>query len=188
MRKLIVSEWISLDGVFDADPQYFGKWWMPYHSEERATHITKTIGSADALLLGSTTYNMLAPYWSTQKNDDNGPAAKLNSMAKYVVASTPPEFLWNNTQKIIKENVVEEIRKLKNDTGGNILILGSAILTQSLIEADLIDEYRFLISPIIMGEGKRFFKEEATTTKLALIETKTLPLGVIALVYETAKK
>ncbi len=163
-------------------------WWLPYHSDERATHIRKTIESADALLLGATTYKMLAPYWSAQENDDNGPARKLNSMAKYVISSTLKESLWNNTQKIIKDNVVEEIRKLKQETGGDILIPGSGTLVQSLMETDLIDEYRFLVLPVIMGAGKRFFKDGVEITKLALVETKTLPLGVLALVYEAKKK
>ena len=126
MRNIIVSEWVTLDGVFDAEPQYFGVWWLPYHSDERAAHMRKTIESADALLLGATTYEMLAPYWSAQESDDNGPARKLNSMTKYVVSSTLKESLWNNTQKIIKDNVVEEIRKLKQEPGGDILIPGSA--------------------------------------------------------------
>ncbi len=188
MRKIIVSEWITLDGVFDADPQYFGVWWLPYHSDERAADIRKTIESADALLLGDTTYEMLAPYWSAQENDDNGPAGKLNSMPKYVVSPTLTESLWNNTQKIIKEKVVEEIRKLKQESGGDILILGSATLVQSLMETDLIDEYRFLVLPVIMGAGRRFFKDGMTMTKLVLAETKTLPLGVLALVYKAGKK
>jgi len=188
MRNIIVSEWVTLDGVFDADPQYFGVWWLPYHSDERAAHIRKTIESADALLLGSTTYEMLAPCWSAQENDDNGPASKLNRMTKYVVSSTLKESLWNNARKIIKDNVVEEIRTLKQEPGGDILIPGSATLVQSLMETDLIDEYRFLVLPVIMGPGKRFFKDGMAITKLALVETKMLPLGVLALVYEARKK
>src|SRR2546421_1814309 len=156
MRKLVVSEWVTLDGVLDADSM--DVWFNPYHSEERAAYITKTVHGADALLLGRVTYEMLASYWPYQKNDDNGPASKLNSVSKYVVSSTLKQADWNNST-IIPENVVEEITKLKQQSGHEIQIEGSAILVQSLMETDLIDEYRFLVHPIIMGRGKRFFKD-----------------------------
>ncbi len=86
MRKLIASVWMTLDGVLDAESM--DVWFNPYHSEERAAYITKTVHGADALLLGRVTYEMLASYWPSQKNDDNGPASKLNSVPKYVVSST----------------------------------------------------------------------------------------------------
>lgn len=184
MRKLFVSEWVTLDGVFDADNM--NQWWIPYDSGERQEYIREGILASDAILLGRTTYEMLAPYWSAQKNDENGPAEKLNSVPKYVVSSTLKKAEWNNST-IIKENVVEEITKLKQQQGGDILILGSATLVQSLMETDLIDEYRFLVQPIIMGRGKRFFKDGMHTTKLKLVKTKTLGLGVTLLSYQPAQ-
>jgi dihydrofolate reductase len=183
MRKIIVSEWVTADGVFDADSM--DVWFNPYHSDERAAYIKETIHGSDALLLGGVTYEMLASYWPHQKNDDMGPASKLNSMPKYIVSSKPLKAEWNNST-IIKENVVEAITKLKREPGQDFLITGSATLVQSLMETDLIDEYHFLVHPIIMGSGKRFFKG-MHTTKLKLVKTKTFSLGVILLCYQPAK-
>ena len=90
MSKIVVSVWMTLDGVFDAD--IMDQWFNSYHSADRAAYIQGTIEAADALLLGRTTYEMLAPYWSTQKTDENGPASKLNSIRKYVVSSTMKEI------------------------------------------------------------------------------------------------
>ena len=184
MRKLVVSEWMTLDGVFDADTM--NTWWIPYESVERQEYIKEGILACDAMLYGHTTYQMLAPYWSSQKNDENGPAAKLNSVRKYVVSSSLKQAEWNNST-IIQENVVEEISRLKQQPGGDILITGSATLVQFLMETDLIDEYRFLVQPIVMGSGKRFFKDEMHMTRLKLVSVKTLPLGVMALVYQPIK-
>ncbi len=182
MRQIIVSEWITLDGVFDADNM--DVWFNPFHSDERAAYIKDTISGSGALLLGGTTYGMLAPYWSSQTNDDMGPASKLNSMPKYVVSSTMEKAEWNNTQGIIKDNAEEQIRKLKREPGGDILITGSATLVQSLMETGLIDEYQFLVHPIIVGSGKSFFKDGMQTTGLKLVKTETLGLGVILLCYQ----
>src|ERR1700681_2660796 len=170
MRKLVVSEWMTLDGVFDADTM--DKWWIPYDSAERQEYIKGGILECDAMLYGHTTYAMLAPYWSAQKNDENGPAAKLNGVRKYVVSSSLKKAMWNNST-IIKGNIDEEIATLKQQSGGDILITGSATLVQSLMETDLIDEYRFLVQPIIMGSGKRFFKDVMHMTRLKLVSTKT---------------
>jgi dihydrofolate reductase len=184
MRKLVVSEWMTLDGVFDGDTM--DRWFIPFHSKERAAYITEVTESCDAMLYGRTTYDMLAPYWSAEKNDKNGPAAKLNSVRKYVVSSTLKKAAWNNST-IIKDDVVEEVTKLKQQHGGEILVTGSATLVQSLMEADLIDEYRFLVQPIIVGSGKRFFNNGATAP-LQLLEAKPFSLGVVLLRYQPDTK
>ncbi len=183
-RKLIVSAWTTLDGVFDADTM--GEWFMPYDSLSRQNYIREGILACDALLLGRKTYEMLAAYWSPLKNNEMGVAAKLNSVAKYVVSSTLKKADWNNST-IIGKDIIEEIAQLKQHPGNEIQIEGSAILVQSLMEADLIDEYRLLVHPVIMGKGKRFFKE-GMNTRLKLIKTQTLEAGVILLCYEPAKK
>jgi dihydrofolate reductase len=184
MRELIVSEWVTLDGVLDAGSM--DVWFNPYHSDERAAYITEMIHGSDALLVGRVTYEMLASYWPHQKNDDMGPASKLNSMPKHVVSSTLKNAQWNNST-IIKESVVEEITKLKQQPGRDILITGSPTLVRSLMEGDLIDEYRFLVHPIVMGSGKRFFKDGMAATKLKLVRTKTLSVGVVLLCYQPAR-
>ncbi len=163
MRKIVVKEWMTLDGVFDAETM--DQWWNPYASAERQKYIKEGYSSCDVYLLGRTTYEMLWPYWSTQTNDDDGPGRMLNSVHKYVVSTTLKEAPWKD-----------------------ILIDGSATLVQSLMETDLIDEYRFLIQPIIMGSGKRFFKEGMPITRLKLVTSKTLSLGVVALTYQPDRK
>lgn len=184
MRKIIVSEWITLDGVFDSDPPYFNEWFIPYDSEARAAYIQKTILGCGAFLMGGATYTMLAPYWSALKDNEFGLADKMNNTPKYVVSTTLEKADWHNTQKIIKENIIEEIKKLKQEPGDYILIPGSATLVQSLMAAGLVDEYRFLIHPVIMGSGKRFFKDGMPTTKMTLIKTESIDLGVSVLYYQ----
>jgi dihydrofolate reductase len=183
MRKIIVSEWITLDGVFDADPQYFNEWFMPYESEARGASIQKTILGCGALLMGGATYNTLAPYWSTLAHNEFGLADKMNNAPKYVVSTTLENAEWNNT-KVIKEKVIEEITRLKQAHGDYILIPGSATLVQTLMEAGLVDEFRFLVHPVVMGKGKKFFKNGMPNTKIKLINSEQLALGVVALRYE----
>jgi dihydrofolate reductase len=183
MRKIIVSTWTTLDGVFDASSM--AQWFAPYDSVGRQDYIREGILASDALLLGRTTYEMLAPYWSSLKNNEMGIAAKLNSVPKFVVSTTLKRADWNNTT-IIGNNVVEEIKKLKQQPGGDIQVEGSAILVQSLIKANLVDEYRLLVHPFIMGSGNRFFKE-GMNTGLKLIKTQTFDAGVQLLCYEPVK-
>lgn len=185
MRKLVVSAWVSLDGVFDANTM--GEWFSPFDSVARQEYIREGILACDAILLGRTTYEMLASFWPQQKNDDMGPASKLNSVPKYVVSSTLEKADWTNST-IIKKNVAAEIVKLKQQAGREIQIEGSATLVQSLMETELIDEYRFLVHPIIMGSGKRFFKDGMHTAGLKLVKTQTLDKGLVVLCYQSVGK
>ena len=182
LRKLVVSEWVTLDGVFDADSMK--EWFEPYDSPDRQNYIKENVLTSDAFLVGRVTYEMLAAYWPNQKNNEAGIADRLNSAPKYVVSSTLKKAEWNNST-IINEDVVEEITKLKQQPGQDILVFGSGTLVQSLMEADLVDEYRFLVHPIIMGSGKRFFRDEMVATKLKLVKTKTLALGVTLDCYQS---
>jgi dihydrofolate reductase len=181
MRKLVVSAWVSIDGVFDADTM--PQWFFPFNSIAKDEYIRKSISEADALLVGRTTYEMLASYWPFQLNDDNGPASKINSMKKFVVSSKLQKADWNNTS-IINENILEEIKKLKLQNGSEIQIPGSATLVKTLMNENLIDEFRFLVHPIIMGYGKRFFKEEMKTSGMKLTKTQNLDQGVVLLCYQ----
>jgi len=184
MRKLVVSESVTVDGVFDAETM--GQWVTPYQSDERNECIRETFLASDALLFGRTTYDVYAWYWPGQKNNEYGIADRMNSIPKYVVSSTPLKAQWNNST-IIKENVAEEIARLKQKPGQDILIQGSATLVESLAQAGLIDEYKILVHPAIMGSGKRFFKDGMGMTKLKLVESKMLSLGVVLLCYEPAR-
>jgi dihydrofolate reductase len=187
MRKLVVSEWLSLDGVFDADTMK--EWFHPYNSKDRQERITALVLASDAFLFGRVTYEMLAGYWPKVKNNDNGDlevGSRLNSSPKYVVSSTLKQAEWSNST-IINKSALKEITNLKQQPGHNILVFGSATLVESLMDADLVDEYRLLVHPIIMGSGKRAFKDGMATTKLKLGETTTLSSGVISLCYQRAE-
>ena len=165
------------------------EWFNPYNSKDRQERITAMVLESDTFLFGRVTYEMLAGYWPKVTNNENGDlevANRLNSAPKYVVSSTLTQGEWNQSS-IINKNVVREITDLKQQPGQNILVFGSATLVETLMNADLVDEYRLLVHPIVMGSGKRAFKDGLATTKLALGETTTLSSGVIALCYQRAK-
>ncbi|HUQ37099.1 MAG TPA: dihydrofolate reductase family protein [Aestuariivirga sp.] len=185
MRKLVVSEWVTLDGVFDA--KTMKDWFMPFDSEDRQKHIKAGVVAADAFLLGKVTYKMLASYWSPLPDDaEGGLAGELNKTPKFVVSSKLKKADWNNST-IIKDKVTREITKLKQQPGKEIQVIGSATLVQSLMKANLVDEFRFLVHPVIIGRGKPFFKDGMRTKGLELVSTKTLALGVMSLTYKPIK-
>jgi dihydrofolate reductase len=166
-----------------------GKWAVPYYSEEREEFIRGIVLASDTLLLGRTTYDLQAWFWPNQKADKYGMAVHKNSMVKVVVTSTPLQAQWNNTQIIENaQRAVEEVAKLKQQPGQSILIEGSAMLVQALLQADLIDEINLVVHPAVAGSGKRLFNDGAANTKrMKLVENKTLSQGVVALTYELAK-
>ncbi len=163
MRKILVKAWMTLDGVFDADTM--DQWWHPYESPERLQYIVEEYCKGDVYLLGRATFEMLWPFWSTQTTG-NGPGPILNRMKKYVVSTTILTAPWKEST-IIRGNVVEEITKLKQQPGKDMIIDGSASLVQSLMGTDLIDEYRFLVQPFIMGRGRRFFPRRDASDEAA---------------------
>jgi dihydrofolate reductase len=180
MGKLIVTEWISLDGIADATSM--AQWFTPYHSDSRAKSIQETINSCDALLYGRNTYQMLYPYWSAMKNNEMGVAEKLNKARKYVVSKTMTETPWENTE-IINSEVNYKIIELKEREAGSILVQGSLTLVKSLMEAGLVDELKLLIHPYIMGtnDGKLF---DWAGTGLTLMALQELQNGVIHASYQ----
>lgn len=180
MRKLWVKAWMTFDGVFDAETM--NEWWQNTNSPERMAYIMEQYTQGDLYMMGRVTYEMLWPGWSTQTTGD-GPGPLLNRMHKYVVSTTLTEAPWKEST-IIRENVVEEIARLKRQQGKDIIIDGSATLVRSLQGTGLIDEYRFLIEPFVMGRGRRFFAEGTPATRLRLVESRTLPSGTLALIYQ----
>ncbi|WP_143305420.1 dihydrofolate reductase family protein [Chitinophaga vietnamensis] len=184
MRKLIVSTWITIDGIFDATSM--GQWFAPFDSEARQQYIREGILGSDTLLLGRHTYEMLHPYWSSLKNNEMGVAGQLNSMAKYVVSSTMKKADWENTS-VINGDLVTAVNKLKQEPGKEIQVEGSGILVQSLAAAGLVDEYRLLVHPVVMGSGLRFFKDSDIISRLELIGTQTFDKGVVLLRYQAGK-
>lgn len=180
MRKLVVSAWITLDGVFDANSMQ--EWYAPFDSPGRQEYIRNGILACDAFIFGRITYEMLAPYWSSLKNNEMGVAGKLNSAPKFVVSSTLKEASWNNST-IIGKDLISEITELKKQSGTEIQIEGSALLIESLVKAGLVDEFRLLVHPVIMGTGKRFFREGMHSKGFKLIRCEAIEKGVMILWY-----
>ena len=180
MRNIIVTEFITLDGVIEAPHE----WSFPYWDDGIAKFKLDEVMDADALLLGRITYKGFADAWP-EREDETGFADKMNSMKKYVVSTTlKPE--WNNSV-LFKEHAMEEIKKIKAEEGGNILVAGSGELISSLIENDLIDEYRLLVYPLVLGTGKKLFTGKHHI-KLTLTEEKKFEKGVTLLRYEPMGK
>jgi dihydrofolate reductase len=180
MRKLIVTQFMSLDGVLEA-PE---KWSFPYWNDSIAEFKHKELFSVDALLLGRVTYEGFAAAWPGRK-DNTGYADRINSLPKYVVSTTLTNVDWENS-KIIKANLAHEISEIKNQKGGDILIFGSPKLVQSLIQLNLVDEYQLLVYPLILGNGKRLFSD-LNKSNLKLVGTKTHDSGVVLLSYQSTR-
>jgi dihydrofolate reductase len=152
-------------------------WQFPFQTEEGGAITERQIPDADAFLLGRITYEGFAEYWPTQTHNEFGVADKLNGAPKYVVSTTLQKAEWNNTTHI-KSNVIEEIRKLKQQPGGKIGIIGSATLVHSLLGAGLIDEIQVLMHPIVLGEGVRLFPD-GYHSSMKLADSKILANGVV---------
>lgn len=177
MAKIVVSEFISLDGVIET-PQ---NWHMSYISEDMGAATMEQLLGTDALLYGRKTYDEMAGVWPHMKNNEYGIADKLNSAPKYVVSNTLQSTDWNHTT-IISGDVVDAISKLKQDTDGVIAITGSGTLIASLLPTGLIDEYQLMVHPVVVGKGKHLFPDGADV-KLKLTGTQTFASGVILLTY-----
>ena len=186
--KVVVTEFITLDGVIQ-DPGGSGEydrggWSFEYdRGDDGDKFKLDELIAADAQLLGRVTYEGFAAAWPTMA-DEQGFAEKMNSMPKYVVSTTITEPQWQNTT-VISDNVAEEVAKLKDQYGGDILIAGSARLIATLLENDLVDEWRLMVFPEILGEGKRLFPEGSDRRKLRLTDDRPLgPDGIRLLTYE----
>jgi dihydrofolate reductase len=177
MAKIVVTEFLSLDGVM-GEPQ---TWSFPYWGDDISNFKLGELFASGAHLLGRVTYDGFAAAWP-DRTDEAGFADRMNNLPKYVVSTTLVNPTWNNTH-VIKDNVVEEITRLKQQSGEDILVAGSATLIQTLIKNDLVDEYHLLVYPVVLGAGKRLF-HEGTDTKLKLIESKPFNSGVTAMIYQ----
>lgn len=184
MGNLVAFEWTSVDGVFDAD--FMGDWFFPYDSAERRKFIKETYKQADAFLMGRTTYEMLAPYWAELPDDDkDGLAGVLSKTPKFVVSDGDLVADWGSTT-LLGGDVQAEVKKIKSENK-NIMVIGSATLAESLAEAGLIDEYKFLVQPFIMGTGKSFFRQ-GMKAPVQLVGVKELDQGILLLDYRVKTK
>lgn len=181
MRKLFVFNMMTLDGYFE-DPNHELDW----HNvdEEFNKFAIKQLNEVDTLLFGRVTYQMMADYWTTQTaiTDDPIVAGKMNSLSKVVVSKTMTKADWNNS-KVISNNVTEQIAALKNQQGKDIVILGSAELISTLINHGLIDEFRIMINPLILGSGRPLFKDMKERLSLKLLDSKSFRSGNVLLFY-----
>ncbi len=188
MRKMVVSEFVSLDGVVEdpggAEKSKHGGWTWGYWNDEIGKFKLDEILATGALLLGRVTYQGFAAAWPSMK-DEQGFADRMNNVPKHVVSKTLEKLDWNNSRQI-KGNIVEEASKLKQQPGQDILIFGSGELVRELMRHDLIDEYRLLVYPVVLGSGKRLFGDEINKT-LELVETKPFSSGVVLLRYQRAE-
>ena len=186
MGRIVVTEFISLDGVIEApgggeDYKHAG-WTFEFdRGEEGDAFKLDEVLEADAQLLGRRTYEGFAAAWPNY-TDEVGFAAKMNSMPKYVVSKTLESADWSNST-ILSGDLVDEITKLKDDVDGVILVAGSAQLVQALIEHDLVDELRLMVFPIVLGEGKRLWGETSDKKRFTLADTKSVGEGIVVLTF-----
>lgn len=184
MRKVIVSEFVSLDGVFEAP----NEWHFPYFSDEMGQEIVAGMGQADAMLIGRVNYEEWAAFWPKQDPEENPAAGFMNGVRKYVVSTTLEEPLaWENST-LIKGNAAQEVSKLKEGEGGDITISGSASLVRSLLREGLVDELKLMVHPLVVGKGKRLFEEEDDQIPLELADSRTFSKGVVYLTYRPASE
>jgi dihydrofolate reductase len=188
MGKLVVTEFVSLDGVMQApggeDFKYPG-WTFAFDRGDDGNEfkLQETLES-EALLIGRVTYESFAGAWPSRE----GPfAEKFNSMPKYVVSSTLEDPEWNNTT-VLKGDAVQAASKLKEDLDGIVQVPGSLRLVQALIEADLVDELHLMVFPVVLGTGRRLFGETSEKSDWRLTEARPVgPEGVLVLIYERAR-
>ena len=178
--RLVATEYISLDGVFE-EP---GHWSFPYFDEKVAELKFEELRAADAQLLGRITYEGFAKAWPTMEGTGDF-GVKMNTMPKYVVTSTLKELSWSGSHRI-DGDVEGAVRKLKEQRGGDLLLAGSGQLFRALSKAGLIDLYRFLLHPVIVGSGKRLITDDVEKVELKLVDTKTFSKGMVVLDYERA--
>ncbi|OMD60332.1 dihydrofolate reductase family protein [Paenibacillus odorifer] len=182
MRKLIISEFISLDGVME-NPQ----WTFSYGSEEQEHFKFAELKAADALMLGRTTYEGFAEAWPNMVEQTGEYGEMMNGYAKYVVSTTLEQTTWSNSS-LIKGDLAQEVSKLKEQPGRDILVFGSRTLAQSLMQLGLVDEYQLLVFPILLGSGQRLFENVGEEKTLELVDSKRFSSGVMALTYRPASQ
>ena len=186
MGRIVVTEFISLDGVIEApgggeDYKHAG-WTFEFdRGEEGDAFKLDEVLEADAQLLGRRTYEGFAAAWPNY-SDEVGFASKMNSMPKYVVSKTLESADWNNST-ILSGDLVDDVTKLKNEVDGVILVAGSAQLVRGLIAHDLVDELRLMVFPILLGEGKRLWGEMSEKKPFKLADTKTVGEGIAILIF-----
>jgi dihydrofolate reductase len=185
MRKLVVSEFMTLDGVVEdpggSEKTDRGGWAFQFERGKEGDRFKEEeLFASDALLLGRVTYQGFAAAWPSRTGEF---ANKMNTMTKVVVSTTMDRLGWDHS-RLIMENVCQEVAKLKQENGGDILVAGSGCLVSTLLENNLVDELRLMVFPVILGKGKRLFQEGSVDHAFRLVEAKPVgQAGVLTLVY-----
>ncbi len=195
MRRVIVNEFMSLDGVVqapggaDEDPSGgfpHGGWHMRYFDEVSQQRVLDGIVGAGGFLLGRRTYEIFAGYWPNAPDEEQVIAEPLNTKPKYVASTTLAEPLdWQNSM-VLRGDVAEAVAALKREDGADVHVIGSAQLVQTLIENDLVDELRLIIDPVVLGGGKRIFRDDGSLRLLRLVESQATSTGAILASYAPA--
>ena len=189
MGKLVVTEFISLDGIIEdpggSEGSEHGGWSFRHPAPDGEQFKGDELRDSDVQLLGRVTYEGFAAAWPAMEEATGDYGKKMNAMPKVVVSTTLTEPTWNNTT-IISGNVADEVARLKAQYDGDILVQGSATLVQTLAEHGLVDEYRLMVHPVVLGTGKRLFSGSAAGTDLQLAESRNVGPDVLLLVYRPA--
>jgi dihydrofolate reductase len=197
MRKLTVNEWLTLDGVMqapmsadeDRDGGFeHGGWQMPYFDDVARRYVEEGMADAGGFVLGRKTYELLAAYWPAAPKEEASVAGPLNSLPKYVASTTLTEPLeWQNST-VLGGNVAEGVAALKGESGKDLHVLGSGELVQTLMRHDLVDQYRLIINPIVVGTGKRLFRDGGQRTPLRLVDSTISSTGQVIATYLRAER
>ena len=188
MGRIVVTEFVSLDGVVEdpggAEDYKYGGWSFEFNRGDEGDRfkLDEALG-ADALLLGRVTYQGFADAWPTR---DGEFADKFNEMPKYVVSSTLQDPEWNNST-VLEGDLGEAVAKVRDQHDGDVVVHGSPQLVQALIEADLVDELRLMVFPVVLGSGKQLFGDTADKKTLKLTDSRVVGDGVAILVYQPAR-
>lgn len=193
MTRLVVLEYTSIDGVIqapghagedDAGGFQHGGWTQPQMSDHRR-YVAESFYAADAFLLGRLTYEIFAEYWPTMTDPTDHIATVLNTRPKYVASSTLREPTWAHTV-VLGADIPGEVAALKAQPGRELLVVGSGRLAHALFDHELVDEYRLMVHPIVLGSGKRLFAETTTARPMELIDARTTSSGLVLITYRPA--
>ena len=189
MRKVILSNMVTLDGFFEGPNKELD--WQIVDGENKEYAID-LLSKVDALLFGRVTYQLMADYWPAAATNPSTPksdleiADKMNNLPKIVFSKTLQEVKWNNS-RLIKENIAKEISKMKQQPGKDMVIFGSGSIVSTFMQHGLIDEYRIIVNPIVLGNGNPLFKGINGKQNLKLLNTKVFDSGIVILFYEPAQ-
>ena len=188
MRKVIVQEWMTLDGVVQAPGDLdedtsggfqHGGWSLPYFDEVAMKWALETIATAGGYLLGHRTYEIFAAHWPNASEEEQVLAQPLNTKPTFVASRTLTEPLgWQNARLLLGD-VAEAVAALRQEGGGDLLVIGSTVLVQTLLEHDLVDEFRMMVDPLVVGGGKRLFRDDGVLQPLRLLDSQVTTTGAI---------